>query len=84
MQMIEYLAPSFLYSVLKDSLATFRSRRRRLSPSEVVAARTKWKAEFEPRIAQNHRRNLRQDVIIRDMKRFDSYPNFDDGKGISP
>jgi hypothetical protein len=76
--MIDLLAPGFLYSLAKDVWARVFSRRRKLSTSEVVELRKKWKAEFEPRIWDTHKNKLRQDVIIRDMKRIDNYPDIDD------
>jgi hypothetical protein len=82
--MLEWLAPGFLYTLVKDAWA-LRRRRRKLSPSEVVELRKKWKAEFEPKIWETHKKGLRKDVIIRDMKRIDSYPDLDsEAKGISP
>jgi hypothetical protein len=83
--MIELLAPGFLYSLLKDGWGALRSQHRRLSPSQLVAARQKWKDLFEPHIVQNYQRKLRSDVIVRDMKRIDNYPEIDEAsKGISP
>jgi hypothetical protein len=83
--MIDLLAPGFLYSLAKDAWGKIFSRRRKLSASEVVERRKKWKAEFEPRIWDKHKNKLRQDGIIRDMKRIDNYPDLDDkAKGISP
>jgi len=83
--MIEYLAPSFLYSLFKDGLAALRNRQRRPSPSQLVALRQKWKDQFEPHIVGHYQRKLRSDVIVRDMKRIDNYPDIDEsGKGISP
>jgi hypothetical protein len=83
--MIDLLVPGFLYSLAKDVWAAVFSRRRKLSTSEVVELRKKWKAEFEPRIWDTHHKKLRNDVIIRDMKRVDNYPDLDDNpKGISP
>ena len=81
--MLEFLAPGFLYSIVKDGIAAVRHRRRRLSPAEVVARRNKWKPLFEAYISENHRKRLREDVIVRDMKRIDSYPEVEEGKGIS-
>ena len=82
--MIEYLAPGFVYSLLKDVWAKIGPTRRKLSPSQVVELRKKWKAEIEPHIFANYRAKLRQDVIIRDMRRIDNYPGVEDRKGISP
>jgi hypothetical protein len=81
--MIEFLVPSFLYSLLKDGVSFVRGRRRNLKPSEIVALRQKWKPRFEAEVWKNYRKKLREDVIIRDMKRIDSYPENSDQKGIS-
>jgi hypothetical protein len=81
--MIEYLAPGFIYSVIKDGWAAWG--RRKLSPSQVLALRQKWKPLFEEDIWKNHSEKLRDDVIVRDVKRMDSYPEIDpEAKGISP
>jgi hypothetical protein len=81
--MIEFLAPGFLYSLLRDGVSFVRGRQRNLKPSEIVALRQKWKPRFEAEIWKNYRDKLRGDVIIRDMKRIDSYPEASDQKGIS-
>ena len=81
--MIEYLAPGFVYSVLKDGWTAWR--RRRISSSQVLALRQKWKPLFEQEIWRNYSEELRPDVIVRDIKRMDNYPELDPGaKGISP
>ena len=81
--MIEFLAPGFLYSVAKDGVKALLGRRRKLIPSEIVERRQKWKPLFEAELSQNYRDKLRQDVIIRDMRRIDNYPGIAEGKGIS-
>src|ERR1700722_11067353 len=83
--MIDFLVPGFLYSLAKDIWSNCTSRRRKLSTSEIVELRRKWKAEFEPHIWASHQKQLRNDVIIRDMKRIESNPGIDErAKGISP
>jgi hypothetical protein len=79
----EYLSTSILYSLAKDGIAALRRRKRRLSASDIVALRQKWKPVFEARIWEKHQKKLREDVIIRDMKRIDTYPELDNRKGIS-
>jgi hypothetical protein len=79
--------PNFVYTLLKDvtSLGIAWLRGRRLTPAEVIRLRGKWKAEFEEQIYQRRKQKLREDVIIRDIKRMDNYPNVDEkSKGISP
>jgi hypothetical protein len=83
--MLEYLAPGFVYSLFKDGVAVLRSRRHHLSPSELLALRQKWKDQFEAHIVEHYQRKLRSDVIVRDVKRIDNYPDIDEAsKGISP
>jgi hypothetical protein len=82
--MFEWFTLSFAYTVGKDLLAKIRGRQRRLTPSQIVELRQKWKPEFEKRVGHTHREGLREDVIIRDMKRLDAYPDHLAGHGISP
>lgn len=82
--MLEYFSISVLYSLAKDGIAALRRRKRHLSPSDIVQLRQKWKPTFEARIWETYKNTLRNDVIIRDMKRIDTYPDFDKKKGISP
>jgi hypothetical protein len=63
--MLEYLAPGFIYSVIKDAVGAALHRRRKLTPSEVVAKRQNWKPLFEEEIRKKYRDGLRQDVIVR-------------------
>jgi hypothetical protein len=82
---LELLAPSFIYTVGKDLVKKLAGRKRRLTPSEVMALRSKWKPQFGQHISDDYREKLRPDVIIRDMKRLDKYPDLDENeKGISP
>ena len=82
--MIEYGFIGAGYRILKDILSFARANKRSLSPSERIHLRKKWKKEFEEVIAERRREKLRMDVIIRDMKRIDNYPDVDDNeKGIS-
>lgn len=83
--MIEWIAPGFAYSFAKDVYSWLRGQRRHLTAAEVLELRNKWKPLFEKEILKTNRNDLRQDVIIRDAKRFDNYPDVDDrSKGISP
>jgi hypothetical protein len=83
--MLEYLAPSFIYTLIKDLLSFVRGRRRKLTPSEILQLREKWRPQFENELWTNYKEGLRRDVIVRDVRRLDSYPNIDDTKkGISP
>jgi hypothetical protein len=84
--MFEQLPFSFAYTIVRDSVAFLRRKRRRLSPSEVIQLRQKWKTAFEQKIYEQRRDRLSEDVIVRDMKRIDSYPAISSRKqkGISP
>ena len=42
-----------------------------------------WKPLFTDYLADRHQRDLRSDVIIRDMRRMDAYPDVTKTKGIS-
>lgn len=83
--MLEWLTGSLAYSVGKDLVGCALGRKRRLTPSQVIELRSRWKPEFEQHIWGTHRKELRSDVIIRDMNRLDAYPNINEKeKGISP
>lgn len=73
--MLEFLAPGFIYSVLKDIYGLVVRRRRRLTPQQVVELRQRFKGEIEPVIRERQRGGEYVEVVIRDMKRFDEYPD---------
>jgi hypothetical protein len=81
---IEYLAPGFLYSLLKDGLGLVRQKRRKLSNSEIFEFRQKWKPLFEKHVWEQHRDKLISEIIVRDMRRIDKYPEAKQTRGISP
>ena len=60
-----------------------RRNRRVLAPQEKLALRSKWKPEFQDKIDELQHKGLRQDAIIRDMKRLDTYPEVSKGRGVS-
>lgn len=83
--MLEYGFLSPAYRILKDIYAAIRGAKRRLSSSEVIQLRQKWKKEFEGELLRRKKEGLRCDVIVRDMRRVDNYPDTNDKeKGISP
>jgi hypothetical protein len=83
--MLELLAPGFIYTVGKDLVKQVIGRKRRLTPSQVIELRSEWKPQFEKYLWETYSKKLRTDVIIRDMKRLDAYPNVDENeKVISP
>jgi hypothetical protein len=73
-----------LYGVLKDLRIWFRRRYHKLTPEERLERREKWKERFREEIWKTEEQELRQDVIVRDVRRLDQYPDGLDGKGISP
>jgi hypothetical protein len=72
--MLEWFTVGFSYSLLKDGLAWLRGRRRRLTPTQVLELRQKWKKEIEPILWKRTGKKFRMDVIIRDVQRLDKYP----------
>jgi len=75
------------YTLSKDLLSfiwsLFHKRKRRLTKSEVVQLRQKWKNEFEHKILEMRIKELSKDVIVRDVKHMDNYPDVGKKKGIS-
>ena len=82
--MLEFITTSLLYTMAKDAITAVHHGRQRWSTSEIIARRQKWKPLFEQEIWKTHRDKIRQDAIVRDMKRIDHYPDAKEGKGISP
>ena len=82
--MLEFLAPGFVYSLIKDVWNICRGRNRRLSPAEVIAKRQQWKTEIDTQLWERRKKRLGMDVIIRDVKRMNEYPDAKETKkGIS-
>jgi hypothetical protein len=65
-------------------MGLIRHKRRRLSPSQVVELRQKWKPLFEAHVWEKYRDKLTSEIIVRDMKRIDNYPDAKEARGISP
>lgn len=75
--MLEYFGGTFLYGVAKDVWRATLGRRRRLTSSEIVGLREKWRTTFDEKMRdRNHRRQAR-DVIVRDVSRPNVYPDID-------
>jgi len=71
-------------SLLSGLWKWLQRNKRKLSPQEKLSLRAKWKPQFEAYLADKRRRKLRLDIIIRDMKRIDKYPEIDEhSRGIS-
>jgi hypothetical protein len=81
---IEYLSPAFVYNLLKDTIRILRGLRKKRTPAERIALQRQWKPVLEEIIINNWRKNLEEDVIIRDVRRFDNYPETTNKRGISP
>lgn len=82
--MLEFLGLSSAgYSLTRDVINFFRRRGRKLSPTDILELRQKWKREFEPKMWERHQKEMGLDVIVRDVKRLDAYPNDPSKKGIS-
>jgi hypothetical protein len=83
--MFEWVSPGFVYTLLKDAWTGLNKGRRRLTPEQVIDLRAKWKPQFEKYLWERIRDDLRTDIIIRDMKRLDRYPEAEGAaRGISP
>jgi hypothetical protein len=57
--------------------------KRKLTPKERLEQRAKWKPQVEAWLLEHEREKLRNDCIIRDMRRMDNYPDTKEAKGIS-
>jgi hypothetical protein len=82
--MFDFITGSFVYTLVKDAIGAVLHKRHKLTPSEILERRQKWKPLFEQEIRKTRTEKLRQDVIVRDMKRIDHYPDAREGRGISP
>lgn len=77
------------YGKVAWSLVTHLARwlqrnKRKLTPQEKLDLRLKWKAEFERHLAEQRKEEIKSiEVIIRDVRRMDLYPDVSSGKGIS-
>ena len=81
--MIEWL--SIGYSALKDLLKFVQSKQKGLNPEETVKHRQRWKDEIEEKFQWIDDKVGYGQIIIRDVKRNDLYPEIEDKKkGISP
>jgi hypothetical protein len=61
-----------------------RRNKRNLTPQEKLEMRLKWKPHFEALLAAQRHKDIESvEVIIRDLRRMDSYPQVKVSKGIS-
>jgi hypothetical protein len=72
---IEWLTGSLAYSFAKDLIGGIISRLKPMPPQKKLELRQKWKPLFEEHIRDHFVKKLRSDVIIRDVKRLDQYPD---------
>jgi len=86
--MLEYFTVGgfrLLLDIVRSGWRFWRRNKRVLTQNEILKARLGWKPKFEAYVWKTQRDKLRQDAIMRDFRRMDSYPSVDDrGKGISP
>lgn len=81
----DWISLGFLWTITKDVAVRFAPRKRRLTPEQALEYHARWRPVFEKIVSENHRRSLRRDVIIRDVKRHGEYPEIDKRKkGPSP
>jgi hypothetical protein len=78
---LESVSLGFLYTVSKDAVRALRRGGRPPTPEQILKQRQRWKSPFEREVRRRHSNELRRDVILRDVKRMDHYPNTDDQKG---
>lgn len=85
------LTPFEIFGLVKEGVSAvsagrqfWRRKKRVLDPEEKIALRARWKSSFEEQIHVREVRGLSKDVIIRDVKRVDTYPEIPETKGISP
>lgn len=72
------------YNSIKDLHGWYRRRFHKLTPEERLARRERWKERFREEIWKTEEEELRQDVIVRDVRKMDHYPETIEHKGISP
>lgn len=73
-----------IFNTIKSGVEYALRRRRTLTADEKLQRREKLKPIFESELYRCRKEQLRQDVIIHDVKRLDEYPESKGTKGISP
>lgn len=82
--MFEWLTGSLVYSVAKDLVGDVIRRLKPMPSQQKIELRQRWKPRFDEHVRDHFARKLRSDVIIRDVKRVDQYPDIKEKeKGIS-
>ena len=81
---LEWLTGSLAYSFAKDLASSLIRIFKPMPLRQKIELRQKWKPRFEQHIRDHFARKLRSDVIIRDVRRVDQYPDTKENeKGIS-
>ena len=81
---LEWLTGSLAYSFAKDLAGSLIRIFKPMPLRQKIELRQKWKPRFEQHIRDQFARKLRSDVIIRDVRRVDQYPDTKENeKGIS-
>lgn len=78
------VSESFLYSLVKDFIALIRKRFGKPDGEELAKKRQQLKKEFEDHLHWCNDDSWYGEAIVRDVKRIDSYPEIEEGNGISP
>lgn len=78
--MIECLTSSVIYNATKDAWVAGRDRK--ANSEKQLESRTKWKQPFNDYLQGCLAKDLRLDIVIRDVKRMDFYAQTNDEKGI--
>lgn len=71
------------WDALRGTLRFVQRNKRKLSSAEKLELRNKWKPLFNNHLAELHHKKLTSEVVVRDMKRIDAYPDVSKGRGIS-
>lgn len=79
--MIEWI--SLAYNLVKDFLK-FRKSEEKLNPEDIIIFRQKWKKEIIDKMKCVNNKVGYGEVVIRDVKRNDSYPEIEENDNISP
>lgn len=80
--MLEALPVTAIYSFARDiwrTVSGYKSRKGRKD----LASREKWKAKIQNHFLEVRSKDLRDDIIIRDLDRYNEYPDLKSQNGIS-
>jgi len=80
---VESLSLSFIYKIAQDIWGIFSGRSEKRAKQD-LDSREKWKDKIQNYLNEIISKNLRDDIIIRDVNRYDEYPETKPHEGISP